>query len=284
MTRQRTSPAAVRSMRFSARSRGSPSTASPPTWERRTLCGMSFWEEPPNSKPSSGRCSSNVRSSGRRGGRNTGGNSSPKRNCNRSSCRSATRTLLRWPGLPDTGAVPNRRARAARSGPNAAAHPVGLLRTGNRISTSIPDGFSAQYEGIKTADWGQQAEFGSGISAWYRRNGIDVHCQGHVDGVDLQLWLIDDSRWDTLEAEIQKDEPLAAWPGSNQLFGTFRKKRGPTSSTTSWRRFCLQRERADAVSSRSFPKIKDADRYRLRYRMWLTTAGQRPAAGRPAGR
>ena len=65
-----------------------------------------------------------------------------------------------------------------------------------------------QYEGIKTADWGQPVDFGSRITAWYRQNGIDVCCQGPVEGVDLQLWLIDDSRWDTLEAEIQKDEPL----------------------------------------------------------------------------
>ena len=65
-----------------------------------------------------------------------------------------------------------------------------------------------QYEGIKSTDWGEPAELGSRIDTWYRRNGIDVRCQGSVYGVDLQLWLIDNSRWDTLEAEVRKDEPL----------------------------------------------------------------------------
>ena len=35
-----------------------------------------------------------------------------------------------------------------------------------------------QCEGMKAADWGAPDEFGSGMRAWYRRNGIDLHCAG----------------------------------------------------------------------------------------------------------
>ena len=99
-------------------------------------------------------------------------------------------------------------------------------------------------------------DFGSRITRWHRQNGIDVRCQGPLDGVDLQLWLIDDSRWETLEAEIRKDGPLPARPGSDQLVGHASKKRRPTSSPTSWRRSSSQRGKAGAGSSRSFRRIR----------------------------
>jgi hypothetical protein len=134
----------------------------------------------------------------------------------------------------------------------------------------------SKYEGIKTADWGQPAEFGSRISTWYRQNGIDVRCQGSADGNDLQLWLIDESRWDTIEAEIQKNEPLQLGREATSSLVRFEK---------TWTDFKYDELATFLFTTREggrgivqvFPKDKDADRYRLRYRMWLT-AQARPTA------
>ncbi|MGC8644511.1 MAG: hypothetical protein ACP5XB_32000, partial [Isosphaeraceae bacterium] len=61
---------------------------------------------------------------------------------------------------------------------------------------------------MKTADWGRHPDVVERRLAWFRRNGIDAHCLSFVRDVDLQLWLVDNSRWGTLESEIRKDEPL----------------------------------------------------------------------------
>jgi hypothetical protein len=132
-----------------------------------------------------------------------------------------------------------------------------------------------QYEGMKSTDWGEPAEFGSRITSWYRRNGIDVRCQGHVEGVDLLLWQIDDRRWDTLEAEIRRDSPLKLGPEATSWLVRFEK---------SWNDFQYDKLATFLFTTREggrgivqvFPKDLDADRYRVRYRMWLT--GQAPAA------
>ncbi len=133
-----------------------------------------------------------------------------------------------------------------------------------------------QYEGLKPADWGQPGDFGSRISNWYRQNGIDVRCQGPIDGVDLQLWLIDDSRWETIDAEVQKDEPLRLGREATSSLARFEK----TSTDFKYDELATflftTRERGRGIVQ-VFPQDQDADRYRLRYRMWLT-AQSKPAA------
>src|SRR4029077_3495163 len=80
-----------------------------------------------------------------------------------------------------------------------------------------------QYEGVKTAEWGSPPDFGARITSWYRQNGIDARCQGSIDGIDLQLWLIDDSRWETLDEEIQKGEPLTLGRDATSWLARFDK-------------------------------------------------------------
>ena len=80
-----------------------------------------------------------------------------------------------------------------------------------------------QYEGMNAADWGQPAEFSSRISGWHQHNGIDIRCQGSVGGEDLELWLIDDSRWETIDAEIQKDERLRLGREATSWLATLRQ-------------------------------------------------------------
>jgi hypothetical protein len=137
------------------------------------------------------------------------------------------------------------------------------------------------YEGINSTDWGERSEFGSRVSTWYRRNGIDVHCQGPVGGVDLQLWLIDDSRWDTLEAEIRKDEPLQLGREATDTLARFEN---------TWTDFDYDELATFLFTTREggrgivqvFPKDKDADRYRVRYRMWLNAQAKPTALPRVA--
>jgi hypothetical protein len=125
-----------------------------------------------------------------------------------------------------------------------------------------------QYEGTTTAYWGQPAEFGSRIAAWYQRNGIDVRCQGRAEGVDLRHWLIDDRRWDSLEAEIQSGVPLELGREATGSVSGFGNGLATFLFTT--------REGGRGIVQ-VFPKDTDADRYRLRYRMWLTALAKSPA-------
>ncbi len=139
-----------------------------------------------------------------------------------------------------------------------------------------------QYEGMKTTDWGPPAEFGTRSSTWNRHNGIDIRCQGSLDGVDLQLWLVDDSRWDTIEAEIQKDEPLQLGREATSSLVRFEK---------TWTDFKPDELATFLFTTRDggrgiiqvFPKDTDADRFRVRYRMWLTTQPM-PVAPPPVAR
>jgi hypothetical protein len=122
---------------------------------------------------------------------------------------------------------------------------------------------------LKTADWGKPEEFGSSVNTWYRRNGIDLRCMGGVDGIDLQLWLVDDRRWDTLEAEVGKDEPLPLGREATRSMARFDKtstdfKFGELAT------FLFTTREGGRGIVQVFPKDPDADRCRLRYRMWST--------------
>jgi hypothetical protein len=140
-----------------------------------------------------------------------------------------------------------------------------------------------QYEGMQKTDWGPPAEFGSRSNTWYRQNSIDIRCQGSVDGVDLQLWLIDDSRWDTIDAEIQKGQPLQLGREATSSLMRFEKtwtdfKPGELATF-----LFLTREGGRGIVQ-VFPKDLDADRFRVRYRMWSTAqalSAAPPAAARP---
>jgi hypothetical protein len=137
----------------------------------------------------------------------------------------------------------------------------------------------SQYEGMKAADWDQRDDFGSRITTWYRRSGIDVCCQGSVDGVDLLLWLVDDSRWDTLETEIRKGGPLPLGREATSSLVRFEKTWVDFQSDKLATFLFTTREGGRGIVQ-VFPKDKHADGYRLRYRMWLTSP-EEPTVARP---
>ena len=233
-------------------------------------------EDPRSSKPSSGRCSRNVRSAGRRGGRSTGRNSSPRRNCDRSSCRSATRTSSRWPASPDmgcrfpTGARRCGSARSACCGSPRAAYWDGK----SHLDFDTGRGFS-EYEGMKTADWGQgDGEFGSAITRWHRQN----RDRRPLPGPSRRR------RPATLAGGRQpmgyprggdsERRAAAARPGSDQFVGHVSRSSRTDFKPDELATFLFTTREGGRGIVQVFPKDTDADRYRLRYRMWSTAAGR----------
>jgi hypothetical protein len=130
-----------------------------------------------------------------------------------------------------------------------------------------------EYEGMKAADWGEPTELGARISTWYRRNGIDVRCGHPIDGADLLLWLVDDSRWDTIDAEVQKDEPMPLGREATDSLVRFDQNRMDFKYDELATFLFTTREGARGIIQ-VFPKDKDTDRFRVRYRTWLTGAGK----------
>jgi hypothetical protein len=132
------------------------------------------------------------------------------------------------------------------------------------------------YQGMKTADWGRDTDFGSRVSTWYRQNGIDARCQGNLDGSDLLSWQVENTRWDTLEAELQKDAPLPLGRETTGLLVRFDK------TWTDFRpgelaTFLFATREGGRGIVQVFPKDADADRHRVRYRMWKTGQDRTPA-------
>jgi hypothetical protein len=98
--------------------------------------------------------------------------------------------------------------------------------------------------------------------------------------VDLQLWPVHDSRWDTLEVEIRRGEPLQLSPGAISDLAPFLKTRTDFKYEDVGTFLFTTREGGRGIYQ-VFRKDQDADRYRLRYRMWLTPQAE-PAARPPA--
>ena len=100
-----------------------------------------------------------------------------------------------------------------------------------------------------------------------------------------KLWLIDDSRWDTLEAEIRKGEPLQLGREATSSLVRFEESRTDFKYDELATFLFTTREGGRGIVQ-VFPKDRDADRYRLRYRMWLTapqSQAEPAAARRPLG-
>jgi hypothetical protein len=126
------------------------------------------------------------------------------------------------------------------------------------------------FEGLTKADRGQRADFTSRITTWYRQSGIDIRCQGTLEGQDLQLWLIDNSRWDTVDKEIQKNEPLKLGREVTDTLARFNEIRTGFQYDELATFLFTTREGARGIVQ-VFPKDPDTDRVRLRYRLWLTS-------------
>ncbi len=89
-------------------------------------------------------------------------------------------------------------------------HEVDLQFNGyanGRAFIDFDTGHVLQYrEGI--GNGGKRADFSRAYAGWIREAGVDARNSGNVEGFDLQLWLIDNGRWDSLQNEIRSGHPL----------------------------------------------------------------------------
>ncbi len=131
--------------------------------------------------------------------------------------------VARYGVLFPTGSQPSGSVRSECCG-----WPSRSTRTGNRIWISTPDGFSVNTRERRPRIGANRPSSGIANHRWYRQNGIDVRCQGRLDSIDLQLWLVDASRWNTLEAEIQKDTPLELGREATSSLARFEKNDRPS--------------------------------------------------------
>ncbi len=129
-----------------------------------------------------------------------------------------------------------------------------------------------QYEGARVADWGPPTGWGPRVSVWYLQSGIDVRCQGRLDSIDVHLWQVDASRWNTLETEIQKSAPLKLGRALTGSLANFEQERA-TAKDDELLTFLFTTREGGRGIVQIFPKDRGTDRFRLRYRMWL---GARP--------
>jgi hypothetical protein len=172
------------------------------------------------------------------------------------------------------------------TGPKARLGPVRMLRLTRSIYANGKSHLDFDtgrvlelYEGLGAGDWAAPGDFGSRISTWYRRNGIDVRSQGPVEGIDLLHWLVDNSRWDTIEAEVKKGGPLSLGREATETLERFEKSWTDFKHDELATFLFMTREGGRGIVQ-VFPKDQDTDRYRVRYRMWLTEHNQ-PKASSP---
>ncbi len=136
----------------------------------------------------------------------------------------------------------------------------------------------SQYEGARVADWGPPTGWGPRITAWNLDTGIDIRCQGRLDSLDLRLWQVDSSRWNTLATEIQKDTPLELGQEVARSMANFEQERTEAKDDELLTFLFTTREGGRGIVQ-IFPKDRGTDRFRLRYRMWLGAQPER--GGRP---
>ncbi len=175
------------------------------------------------------------------------------------------------------------------TGPHVWLGPVRLLRLtqsaywNGRSHLDFDTGrVFSQYEGARIADWGPPTGWGPRVGAWYMQNGIDVRCQGRLESIDLRLWQVEASRWKTLETDIQKDSPLALGQEVTRSMAFVDQER-PNAPDDSLLTFLFTTREGGRGIVQIFPKDRDSDRFRLRYRMWLSPE-TKPAAQPPDGK
>jgi hypothetical protein len=140
------------------------------------------------------------------------------------------------------------------------------------------------YEGI-SADEAKSADYSAVRARWLRRTGVDAHCNASVTGIDLQLWLIDNSRWDTLPAEVHAGGRLNLGREATEWMTPFRRNNTDFREDQLGTFLFITRECGRGVIQ-CLPREDDATyACKIRYRLWGEKADHaRAAAVRSAPR
>jgi len=115
-----------------------------------------------------------------------------------------------------------------------------------------------QFEGIH----GSASE---GFARWYVLNGIDMR---GIDGKDLHVRLIPNSRWETLEEEIRSGKPIELGREARSTLVPFGKSRRDYRRDQVGTFLFTTREGGRGVVQ-VFPRTEGSEARRLRYRMWV---------------
>lgn len=174
-----------------------------------------------------------------------------------------------------------------------------LFPTGKHINLGPVHEVELQFDGYVNArsyidfDTGRLFQFQQGISAddaksndfskvmhrWFRQSGVDAHCNASVTGDDLQLWVIDNSRWGTLQNEIHSGRPMNPGREATTWLEPFGKDNADVRENELGTFLFITREGGRGVVQ-VLPREND-ETYsrRIRYRMWGEKGGQ--VAARP---
>ncbi|HJT33672.1 MAG TPA: hypothetical protein VJ783_16625 [Pirellulales bacterium] len=135
-------------------------------------------------------------------------------------------------------------------------------------------------EQLDLPDGQNDTDFGARVKTWYRQHGIDARSYGSVEGQDLFVWLVDDSRWETLEDEIRKGEDLKLGREATSYLVPF----GDSRNDFQWDRggvFLITTRDGGRGIVKTFPADKKSRRCRLQYRLFLVDGAEATNATEP---
>lgn len=116
---------------------------------------------------------------------------------------------------------------------------------------------------------------------WKKQTGMDIRNQGSLKGEDLHVWLIDNTRWDTIEAEVQSRDPLDLGRESHSYLVPMDKNRTKFLEDQVGTFLFTTREGGRGIMQ-VFPSDQTMSDRRLRYRMWeRETPVETPALNKP---
>jgi hypothetical protein len=114
--------------------------------------------------------------------------------------------------------------------------------------------------------------------AWFRDKGIDARCNSSVMGIDLQSWLIDNSRWYTLESEIHAGHPLNVGREASSFMFAVDADRIDIQNEEPHTLLFITRDGGRGILQ-VFPREQPASYARkIRYRLWHEQDRPAPAA------
>jgi beta-lactamase regulating signal transducer with metallopeptidase domain len=121
-------------------------------------------------------------------------------------------------------------------------------------------------EGI--GDPANSKDYGRVRQSWLRDKGIDAHCNSTVTGVDLQLWLIDNGRWDSLESETQSGRRLDVGREATEWMVPFGRDSIDFKNDALGTFLFITREGGRGVIQVFPPEADGSFTRKIRYRMW----------------
>ncbi|HET6327362.1 MAG TPA: hypothetical protein VFG04_21955 [Planctomycetaceae bacterium] len=131
-------------------------------------------------------------------------------------------------------------------------------------------------QGISGAE-AKSDDFVRVLHRWLRDTGVDAHCNASIMGDDLEVWLIDNNRWETLQSEIHTGHPLDLGREATYILEPFGRRNTDLQRNQTGTFLFITREGGRGVVQTLPGENDDSSSRRIRYRMWGEKRGQSPA-------